>query len=220
VRAALVLWILLAATPAYALGALETIGEDDRAARADTGLQNGFTAWLAYAQRLPRVQGRDLAFEVRLGMPYLRPDLGDVALEGGVQVELLRLRHGFRLLDQLDLAVRTTRNTVFDGVELALRDTLAFGWYARRGFVGVDLGWDQGLATHIAHSDWYREDIYPGAEDGWLAFPSGRLRFGLYGGGDPTRRLRLAARLGLDIDRTGRTDYVPIVAVATAAWRF
>jgi hypothetical protein len=223
VAAAAVLLVASPASPAYALGPLDVLAEPtegERAARLDTGLQNGVVGYLAYAQRLPRVFDRDLAFEVRLGMPLVDVDVSDLAVEGGAQVEILRLRHGFRLLDQVDLTVRTVDNTLFRGVEIALRDTLAFGWYARRGFAGVDLGWEQGLSTHIHHSDWYREDIYPDAEDGWIAFPSGRLRFGLYGGGDPTPRLRLAARLGLDVDRTGRTDFVPIVAVATVAWRF
>src|SRR5207237_723175 len=116
--------------------------------------------------------------------------------EGSLQLDAWG--HGkWRLRDQLDLGERTTSNPVFDGFELLVRDTLSFGWQGRGGGFGVDLGWEQGLATHIHHSNWYQTEVYPGAKDGWIAFPSGRLHVGLYGGVALGERVYLAARLGL-----------------------
>jgi hypothetical protein len=220
-RRALLIVLLLWPTRAFALGPLELLGEGRaREARLDTGVQTGVVGWLGYGQRLPRLLwDRELAFEVRVGMPLVSPDLGDSGLEAGAQIDVMGWG-SWRLRNQLDLALRTTENLVYDGVELALRDTVSFGWQAARGGFGLDLGWEQGLSTHIAHSDWYRTNIYPEAEDGWIAFPSGRVRMGLYGDVVVGAGVVLAARLGLDWDRTGRPDYLPLVALFTAAYRF
>jgi hypothetical protein len=208
--------------PAHALGPLDVVVEDasPREARVDTGLQNGFVVWAGYGQRLPRLLlDRPLAFEVRFGMPYARPDFGDSALEGGLQIDVWG--HGrWRLRDQLDVGERTTSNPVFDAFELLVRDTLSFGWQARGGGFGVDLGWEQGLATHLHQSNFYQGEIYPDAKDGWIAFPSGRLHVGLYGGFAIGGRIFLAARLGYDRDRTGRGDLVPLAGTLTGAYRF
>jgi len=204
----------------HALGPLDVLvdAQAARAARIDTGLQTGVVGWLAYGQRLPAFRQRELAVEVRFGMPLVRPDLGDSGLEAGVQLDLWRSGR-LRLRSQMDLGVRTLSTTVFDGFELLARETLSFGWHTGRGGIGVDLGWEQGLATHIRHSDWYRNEIYLDAEDGWIAFPAGRLRLGLFGGVAMGKHVVGALRLGIDWDRTGRQDYVPLVAVITAAWR-
>jgi hypothetical protein len=217
--------LLAVVRPAHAVGPLDVLVESPEAApreaRLDTGVADGVIAWLAYGQRLPTwiAWGRPLAFEVRFGMPLVSPDLGDSGLEASLQIDAWG--HGrWRLRDQLDLGERTTENPVFRGVALLLRDTVSFGWQSPRGGFGVDLGWEQGLATHLHQSDWYQGDIYPGAKDGWLAFPMGRLRTGLYGGVAVGARVFVAARLGLDLDRTGRSSYLPLEAVLTGAFRF
>ncbi len=222
VLSALVL-VAASAGSAHALGPLDVlVGQATREARLDTGLQTGVVGWLGYGQRLPRLElvgEHDLAYEVRVGMPLISPDFGDSALEGGLQLDVWGVGR-WRLRNQLDLGVRSVQTTVFDAVELAVRDTLSFGWQGASGGFGLDLGWEQGLTTHIHHGDWYRTEVYPDAEDGWIAFPSGRVRMGLYGGLGIGKQVYAALRLGLDWDRTGRPDYVPIVAVLTAAWRF
>ena len=220
--AAFVTLAAFAPRPAHALGPLDVLasGAAPREARLDTGIQNGFVAWLAYGQRLPPLLlDRPLAFEVRFGGPYASPDFGDSGLEAGVQMDVWGAGR-WRLRDQLDLGERTTSNPVFDGLTLLVRDTLSFGWQGRGGGFGVDLGWQQGLATHIHHSNWYQGEIYPCAKDGWIAFPSGRLDIGFYGGFAIGERVYLAARLGYDRDRTGHADLLPLVGVLTGAFRF
>jgi hypothetical protein len=219
-KRALIVLLVLLPTRAFALGPLDLLGEGRaREARVDTGVQNGVVGWLGYGQRLPRLWDRELAFEVRAGLPLVSPDLGDSGLEAGAQLDLLGWG-GWRLRNQLDFVLRTTENMVYDGVALALRDTFSFGWQVARGGFGLDLGWEQGLSTHIAHSEWYRTQVYPEAEDGWIAFPSGRVRMGVYGQVAVGAGVVLAARLGLDWDRTGRPDYLPLVALFSAAYSF
>ena len=137
----------------------------------------------------------------------------------GAEITLYAHRR-LELRNQLDLFERTTENSIFSGCEIGLRDTLRAGYFAGGYLFGLELGWEQGLATYIAHSDWYRETAYPGATDGWLALPAGIFKTAIFGGGYPARHLFVGGQLGLDVDRTGLTGYLPIVATISAAYSF
>jgi hypothetical protein len=210
--------LLLGASSAHALGPLESTRADaTRAVRLDTGIDQGLTAFAAYAHRLPFVL--PLALEVRAGLPLVAPDPIDSELSIGAEITWLT-RGPWQLRHQLDLFERTTENSIFTAFEVGARTTLRGGYFAPGWFLAGELGWEQGFATYIAHGDWYRETAYPDAEDGWLANPAGILETGLVGGGQVTSRLLLAGRLGLEVDRTGRTSFLPLVATFSAGWSF
>ncbi len=205
---------------AHALGPLDTLTEASaQSVRLDTGLEAGVIGALAYGRRLPDLGGAALAWEARVGVQLITPDLGDSSWAAGAQLEVWRADR-WRLRNQLDLTLRLVQNGIFHGSAVGLRDTLSFGWFARRGFVGLDLGWEQGLATHVRHSDYYRDYVYAEAEDGWRALAVGTARAGLFGGVVVTRRLVIAGRVGVEVDRTGRFAFLPIAATITLAWGF
>ncbi|HEX8577809.1 MAG TPA: hypothetical protein VF677_16110 [Flavobacterium sp.] len=55
------------------------------------------------------------------------------------------------------------------------------GFRFNRFGVGADLQYNPFFATHIKHSDYYRQDIYENVKDGWYSSTAHNLRLGLYG---------------------------------------
>jgi hypothetical protein len=213
VRALALAVVLLTTSTAHALGPLETTV--DQAVRLDTGIDRGLTGFVSYN----RILRTDLALEVRFGLPLVVPDPIDSELSVGAEARLYTIRR-FELRAQLDLFERTTENGIFTGLELGGRATLRAGYFRCAYFVAAELGVEQGLATYIHHTDWYRETAYPDAEDGWLANSATILKPALVGGGHITPRILLGGRLGLDLDRTGHHGYLPIVLTASLAYAF
>jgi len=87
------------------------------------------------------------------------------------------------------------------------------GFHVGRASFGASLGWQQGLATHIAQSDYVRsayDDRYPagvtsafsGPKDGWVAFPVTRFSVGVNGGYDLGERAAVFAGAGLILTPT------------------
>jgi hypothetical protein len=213
VRALALAAILLTASTAHALGPLETTV--DQAVRLDTGIDRGLTSFISYN----RILRANLALEVRFGLPLVVPDPLDSELSVGAEVRLLD-RRSFQLRGQLDLFERTTENGIFTGLELGGRATVRAGYFRCAYFVAAELGVEQGFATYIHHTDWYRETAYPDAEDGWLANSATIFKPAVLGGGHITPRILLGGRLALDLDRSGHHGYLPIVLTASLAYAF
>lgn len=83
------------------------------------------------------------------------------------------------------------------------------GFHFRRGSLGLQLSWQQALATHVRHSSLVAaafDDRYPegvtaagpgGPRRGWIAFAGTRFPIGLYGAGRPTSRVSIFASASL-----------------------
>jgi hypothetical protein len=80
------------------------------------------------------------------------------------------------------LIARSTSNSIYNGQGFGGDLTSHFGFYHHGWFVAGLIGYDRTFVMHLEHSDWYRENVYDGAVDGWYRGKSGILRGGLAAG--------------------------------------
>jgi hypothetical protein len=120
-------------------------------------------------------------WDVDLGMAVAEADLKDLRARVGLQITLWRAG-GWRVAARGRLIARTTSNSIYDGVGFGADLTSHVGYYRRGWFVAGLIGYDRTLVMHLEHSDWYRDNIYDGAVDGWYRGESGILHGGLAAG--------------------------------------
>lgn len=77
---------------------------------------------------------------------------------------------------------RTTENSIYRGLNFGADVAATVGVYRRGWFVAGEAGFDKAIVTHIRHSDWYRDNFYPGARDGWYLTGGGTARYGFTAG--------------------------------------
>lgn len=109
------------------------------------------------------------------------------SLDLGVEVEgrTWARERGFDLLLGSGLEAKILANRVHAGTSLNLRLTATPGYYASRGFLGLQLGTQATLTSLLVHTQAYK-DIYEGVHDGfvgpsapqWLAGVRGGVRAG------------------------------------------
>lgn len=60
--------------------------------------------------------------------------------------------------------------------------TTVAGYYKSQWFIAGEVGFDKAIATHIRHTDGYRENIFSEVRDGWYASTGGNFIYGLQSG--------------------------------------
>lgn len=161
----------------------------------DTGLENAFIARATYAHRLElgSLDGRLFA---RATLPFVTPDLGDWAVDGGLRVTPLSWRD-LRPTLLAGPVLRRSQNELFSGTGMGLSATILAGYESPVWGLSAEGGYEQMLATHLSHSDRYRETFYADAKDGWYAVTGSIARAGLRGGAR-FGALEIAARAGMN----------------------
>lgn len=145
------------------------------------GFESAFIARATYVRRLELGLLRDERLVSRFAMPILSPDLGDWAIDGGLQATALS-SGDFRLAILVGPAVRNTSNDLYSATAMGVGATALLGYEGARWGLSVELGHEQMLTTHLRHCDRYRDTAYAGAKDGWYAFTGSTTRAGLRGG--------------------------------------
>jgi hypothetical protein len=177
--------------------------------RARTGVDHAFTAELGYV-RVVALPDRVLLVGADLVLPWATPDLGDVELRLGAAAPVVE--HGpWKLVARLGPTLRSAETVVSRMIALDLDARLAAGYHARRGFVAVEAAVDWAAATHVTHSDAYRDRVYADAMDGWYRSTGGTLRAGVYGGLS-FERFDLVLRAGRPFAIDGGAHTIPLYA--------
>jgi hypothetical protein len=160
----------------------------------DTGLEGAFVARATYTHRF--ATGPDARLYARAVLPFVTPDLGDWAIDGGVRVT--PLEWGDLRLSLLGGPVmRRAHNDAFSSTALGFQTTLLAGYEGQRWGLMAEAGYEQLLATYQDHEAAYRETYYANAKDGWYAFTGSTLRAGLRGGAR-FGSLEVGARAGIN----------------------
>jgi hypothetical protein len=74
---------------------------------------------------------------------------------------------------------RGTENSIYRGLNFGADFTATAGVYRSRWFAAGEFGFDKAVITHLTHSDWYHQYIYPEAKDGWYLDAGGTYHYGL-----------------------------------------
>lgn len=145
-----------------------------------TGAEYGFVAGVGYARTM-RLFDRTLLLSGEVTAPWANVDESDGQGRVGVLVPIVASRR-WRLAGSFAPTVRGTKNELGRMGGVSADFGLTGGWYARRWFVAGELGFDWAISTYVAHSDQYRQNVYPDARDGWYYGAGGNVRTGLQTG--------------------------------------
>lgn len=141
-----------------------------------TGAEWAFIAGLGYARTLP-VGGRQLLLFGEATAPWASFDTSDYQLRAGALMPVVGWG-GWKLAASLAPTLRGTKNDVARMTAFGFNAGATGGYYARHFFLAGEFGFDYALTTHVTNSELYRDNVYPGARDGWYVNPGGNYRLG------------------------------------------
>lgn len=171
-----------------------------------TGADYGFVAGVGYGRSVS-VGARTLVVSAGAMAPWAKMDSRDFDVHMGATVGLAGRRQ-WRLVGGVGGSLRATENAHARMRDLAADGVLMGGYWTPGWFVTAEVGYDNAIATHIVHSDYYRARIHPDARDGWYADTGGNVRLGV-AGGISFGRHDLVLRAGQARDREGHGQLLP-----------
>ena len=192
---------------------------DDGANRVSltAGAEHGLSLGAGYA-RVVSVASRELVIGGDLTLGWAEVDVDDFRLRAGLLAPIVG--HGrWKLIGGVTSTVRGTKNHVARMINVGADATVLAGHYAPSWFVAGEVGFDWALATHIAHTDAYRMEVYADARDGWYGNTGGNLRYGLQGGVSFGRN-DVILRAGRMQDVDGNPAMFPFYATLTYGARW
>ena len=130
-----------------------------------------------------------------------------------------RIERSVRLVGSAAFITRGTENSIYRALNFGADVTGALGVYRRRWFVAGEFGRDKAINTHITHSDWYRENVYPDAKDGWYLDAGVTYHYGV-ASGVAIGRTELALRAGWQRTEDFNDLLPPIYASLGVGFRF
>jgi hypothetical protein len=71
---------------------------------------------------------------------------------------------------------------VYRGLNFGADFTGTAGVYRQSWFAAGEFGFDKAGITHVTHTDWYRDNYYADAKDGWYLNAGGTYHYGLVTG--------------------------------------
>lgn len=171
------------------------------------GLDPAFVGSLGYGRVVP-VQGHNVLLTGDLGVVTASMDARDFRARVGAQGSLLQWR-SVHLTGSATVIARGTENSVYKGFNWGADVTGGVGVYRPAWFAAGEFGRDKSIITHVTHSDWYRENIYPEAKDGWYLDAGGTYHYGV-SSGVSLGRTELVGRAGWVRTEKGNDVMVPM----------
>jgi hypothetical protein len=145
-----------------------------------TGAEYGLVAGVGYARAVP-LAGRTVLLGADLSLPWAHLASGDWRARATALAPIAG-GDGWTLAGMLAPVLRESSSDADRMWGLGLDLGVLGGYYAPGWFVSSELGFDWEIATHISHSDAYRQLVYADARDGWYSTPGGNFRLGLQAG--------------------------------------
>ena len=144
------------------------------------GLDPAMVGTVGFARVLP-VMGHAFQLTGDVGMVTAGLDANDYRVRIGTQTSLVQWR-SMRVTGSATFLTRGTENSIYRGVNFGADFTGTVGMYRNRWFASGEIGFDKAIVTHVRHTDWYRENYYADAKDGWYIDAGGTWHFGVMGG--------------------------------------
>lgn len=208
---------LTAALPAFAQQVTNLPRGTEQSAGIEAGFESAFIVRGTYAHELPGFL-RDAQVYARFSWPVANPDLADFAVDAGITATVLGTdRWKVELL--LGPVLRNTSSELFDATAVGLRSGLLAGYRSDSWGLLAELGYEQILTAHIAHSDRYKNEVYGGARDGWYSLSGGTFQLGLRGGGR-IGRVELSGDVGVMTSEALKPLTPPFFATVGTAYAF
>lgn len=186
-------------------------------AHVRVGAEYAFVGGIGYSRALA-LGGRTLLLSGTLTAPWAEADLHDYDVRVGAIVDIAGSSR-WGLMGGLGSSIRGTKNKMGSLTSVAADGVLLGGYWSPRWFAIVEGGYDDAIATHLTHSEYYRSTYYAEARDGWYADTGSNIRLGA-AGGLSFGRYDLVLRAGLARDREGHPQLLPAYATLDLNIRF
>ena len=157
------------------------------------GLDPALVTSVGYGRVVP-VRGHDFQLAGDVGVAGGRMDTRDFRAQLGTQTSVARWG-SLHLAGSATFITRGTENSLYRGFNFGADITGTLGIYRHRWFAAGEFGKDKAIVTHVTHTDWYRENFYADAKDGWYLDTGGTFHYGL-AAGLALGRAELAGRFG------------------------
>ena len=139
---------------------------------------------------------RSLTVSGDITFPIFLMDLKHYRVEIGSRIAFFNSER-WNILNRFSIKNKGTDNPVYSGNLFSLEEGLLFGYFSNKWYVAGEFDYEKFLLTHIKHNNWYRENVYADAKDGWYSSTGGKFTFGLQGGYTFRDVIELTLRLGM-----------------------
>jgi hypothetical protein len=176
--------------------------------RLEEALSNSLMLRLGYQQTFEWGQHM-IVTEAMLGLPSGRQVFDDLDMQilAGLP---LRSGMGWNLIPSLGLSAARWQSAIIQAHAIEGQVRLKAGYYQSQWHAGLQVGMRKAVSTHVVHADPYKEEYYPGIQDGWYRGLGGAL--GLEAEGSyQWRSFSVGARLGVIRDLKGQSPLFPFV---------
>lgn len=157
------------------------------------GLDPALVGTVGYG-RVMGLFGHPFEFTGDIALAAAHLDTRDFRAQLGAHTSIVRVG-SVHLTGSATFITRGTENSVYRALDFGSDFTGTLGFYRHRWFAAGELGFDKDIITHITHSDWYRENYYPDAKDGWYLDAGGVWHYGAQAG-LAIGRVEVSARFG------------------------
>lgn len=148
---------------------------------ANAGAEYGIAAGVGYHYLISVKQ-----FPLWIGGEYAIPSgnqlADDFKLRLGAQVRIIAFHH-FQFSARIQGIARRYHNQSVRLFNFGSDIAGTLGYYRKKGFLGIEAGFDKAIVTNFKHSEWFQENIYSNVQDGWYEpATGGNFYYGLHGG--------------------------------------
>ena len=157
------------------------------------GLDPAVVTSIGYGQVI-RVAGHDFQLAGEAGVVAAGFDIRDARARVTAQASLLQWR-SVHLTGSASAVARRTDNVGFRAINIGADVSGTLGVYRQGWFAAGEFCKDKSIVTHVKHTDFYRENFFPDAKDGWYLDAGGTYHYGFVGGVS-IGRIQLGGRVG------------------------
>lgn len=142
---------------------------------------------------------RNVTLTADITLPIFLVDLKHYRIKIGTRVPLLGSKN-WNIINRFNIKNKGTDNIVYTGNVWSIEEGLLLGYFAGKWFVAGEVDYDKFLFTHLKHSNWYKENVYADAKDGWYTGTGGNIKLGMQAG--YTFRNKIELSLGFGLSKT------------------
>lgn len=157
------------------------------------GLDPAFVTTVGYG-RVAKIFGHHVQLTGDVGLAAAHLDTKDYRARLGLQTSIVHAG-SIHLTGSATFLTRGTENSIYRALNFGSDFTGALGMYRHGWYAAGEFGFDKAIITHLTHSQWYRDNYYPDAKDGWYLDAGGVFHYGVVAGVN-LGRVELGAKFG------------------------
>ncbi len=144
--------------------------------------------------RVAKVFGHHVQLTGDIGLAAAHFDTRDFRARLGMQTSILHAG-SIHLTGSATFITRGTENSVYRALNFGSDFTGTLGMYRHGWYAAGEFGFDKAIITHLTHSQWYRDNYYSDAKDGWYLDAGGVFHYGVVAGVN-LGRMEVGAKFG------------------------